>query len=186
LTILDVFTRESLTIEVGQGFKGEDVVRGLNATGQKRGAPKLLFCNNGSEFKSMDLWAYQNGAHIDFSQPGKPSDNAYCGVIQRHLAGRVFGHALVRHPGGGQADHRGANSSSPIARREDKFASQIAASRDLTCSTTAGDYSGTVTEKEDRSPGIFPILSWRSQPVLPLAITACENEVNLRLAHGNL
>ena len=40
-------------------MKGEDVVRTLNAILQKRGAPKLLFCDNGSEFtsQSMDLWA---------------------------------------------------------------------------------------------------------------------------------
>ena len=25
----------------------------------------------------MDLWAYQNGVRIDFSRPGKPTDNAY-------------------------------------------------------------------------------------------------------------
>jgi len=33
----------------------------------------------GSEFTSqiMDLWAYQNGVKIDFSRPGKPTDNAY-------------------------------------------------------------------------------------------------------------
>jgi len=42
-------------------------------------APKLLFCDNGSEFSSqaMDLWAYQNGAKIDFSRPGKLTDNAF-------------------------------------------------------------------------------------------------------------
>ncbi len=53
LTVLDVFTRESLTIDVGQSLKGEDVVRTLNAILQKRGAPKLLFCDNGSEFTSQ-------------------------------------------------------------------------------------------------------------------------------------
>jgi len=33
----------------------------------------------GSEFsgQAMDLWAYQNGAKIDFSRPGKPTDNAF-------------------------------------------------------------------------------------------------------------
>jgi transposase InsO family protein len=33
----------------------------------------------GSEFTSqaMDLWAYRSGAKIDFSRPGKPTDNAY-------------------------------------------------------------------------------------------------------------
>jgi putative transposase len=42
LTVLDAFTREGLTIDVGQSLKGEDVVRALNAILQKRGAPKSL------------------------------------------------------------------------------------------------------------------------------------------------
>jgi putative transposase len=25
----------------------------------------------------MDLWAYRNGVKIDFSRPGKPTDNAF-------------------------------------------------------------------------------------------------------------
>jgi putative transposase len=38
-----------------------------------------MFCDNGSEFTSqaMDLWAYHNQLKIDFSRPGKPTDNAY-------------------------------------------------------------------------------------------------------------
>jgi transposase InsO family protein len=42
--------RESLAIEVGQRLRGEDVVGALNQIRQKRGTPKLLFCDNGSEF----------------------------------------------------------------------------------------------------------------------------------------
>jgi transposase InsO family protein len=100
-----MFTRESLAIEVGQGLKGEDVVGALNQIRQKRKTPKLLFCDNGSEFTSqiMDLWAYHNRVQIDFSRPGKP--NA-CGVVQRNLARGVFGCALVRDIGRGQASHR--------------------------------------------------------------------------------
>jgi len=79
LTIIDVFTRESVAIEVGQSLRGEDVVRTLNRLKHEGRTPKLLFCDNGSEFsgQAMDLWAYQNGARIDFSHPGKPTDNAY-------------------------------------------------------------------------------------------------------------
>lgn len=35
--------------------------------------------DNGSEFisKVMDKWAYHNGVILDFSRPGKPTDNAY-------------------------------------------------------------------------------------------------------------
>lgn len=79
LTIVDVFTRESLAIEVGQAMKGTDVVEVLNRLRFKRCAPKILFCDNGAEFTSqiMNLWAYQNGVKIDFSRPGKPTDNAF-------------------------------------------------------------------------------------------------------------
>jgi putative transposase len=79
LTVLDVFTRESLAIAVGQSLRGDDVVRTLNEIRQQRGVPRLLFCDNGSEFTSqvMDLWAYHNQVKIDFSRPGKPTDNAY-------------------------------------------------------------------------------------------------------------
>ena len=78
-TILPRKTREGVAIEVGQSLKGDDVVRTLNRSESKRGVPKLLFCDNGSEFSShaMDLWAYQNGVKIDFSRPGKPTDKAF-------------------------------------------------------------------------------------------------------------
>jgi putative transposase len=46
----------------------------------QRGLPRMLFCDNGSEFTSqmMDLWAYRNGVKIDFSSPGKPTVSAFC------------------------------------------------------------------------------------------------------------
>jgi len=80
LTVVDIFTRESLAIEVGQSLKGEDVVHVLNQLKQERGAPKVLFCDNGPEFtgQMMDTWAYKNEVKIDFSRPGKPTDNAFC------------------------------------------------------------------------------------------------------------
>lgn len=79
LTIVDIYTRESLAIEAGQSLKGEDVVMVLNRILLQRQAPKVLFCDNGSEFASqaMDLWAYRHGVRIDFSRPGKPTDNAF-------------------------------------------------------------------------------------------------------------
>jgi putative transposase len=79
LTVVDVYTRESLAIEPGQSLKGEDVVRVLQRIRKDRGGPKRLFCDNGSEFSSrvLDLWAYQNGVKIDFSRPGKPTDNGH-------------------------------------------------------------------------------------------------------------
>lgn len=41
LTVVDIFTREAVAIEVGQRLKGDDVVRTLNRLKTKRGIPKL-------------------------------------------------------------------------------------------------------------------------------------------------
>ncbi len=80
LTIVDVYTRESVAIEAGQSLRGDDVARVLNRLILERGVPQVLFCDNGAEFtgQTMDLWAYRNGVKIDFSRPGKPTDNAFC------------------------------------------------------------------------------------------------------------
>jgi putative transposase len=78
LTVVDNYTRESLAIEVGQSLKGEDVVNTLNRIATKRGLPSIIKVDNGSEFisKVMDKWAYECGIELDFSRPGKPTDNA--------------------------------------------------------------------------------------------------------------
>ena len=79
LTVMDVFTREGLAIEVGHRLRGEHVVEVLNRLVRQRGAPQYLFADNGAEFTGhlVDLWAYHHGTRIDFSRPGKPTDNAY-------------------------------------------------------------------------------------------------------------
>ena len=43
------------------------------------GYPKTIRVDQGSEFVSrdLDLWAYQKGVTLDFSRPGKPTDNAF-------------------------------------------------------------------------------------------------------------
>ena len=78
LTVIDVFTRECLEIEVGQSLKAEDVVRVMERLKYDRGVPARIYCDNGSEFVSgqMDQWAYSNGVKIEFSRLGKPTDNA--------------------------------------------------------------------------------------------------------------
>lgn len=79
LTVVDVYTREALAIEVGTRLRGEHVVDTLNRLVVQRGRPKYLFADNGAEFtgRLMDMWAYHHGTRIDFSRPGKPTDNAF-------------------------------------------------------------------------------------------------------------
>jgi putative transposase len=65
-------------IEVGQRLTGDDVVRGLEHVTAERGKPQSIRVDNGPEFvsKSLDMWACFNGVKLDFSRPGKPTDNA--------------------------------------------------------------------------------------------------------------
>jgi putative transposase len=43
------------------------------------GFPAAIRVDQGTEFVSrdLDLWAYQRGVTLDFSRPGKPTDNAF-------------------------------------------------------------------------------------------------------------
>ena len=141
LTMVDIYTREGVAIEVGQSLKGDDVVRTLNRMKTERGVPKLLFCDNGSEFTSqaMDLWAYRNGAKIDFSRPGKPTDNAFVesfnGTFRAECLDTHWFVDLKEAKQMIEAWRREYNESRPHRslgdRTPSEFASQIAASRDL-------------------------------------------------------
>ncbi len=149
LTVVDVFTRESLAIEAGQRLRGEDVVRTLNQIRSQRGVPKYLHCDNGSEFTSqmMDLWAYQNGVQIDYSRPGKPTDNAYVesfnGTLRAECLDVHWFASLVEAKQRIEAWRREYNESRPHRalgeRTPSEFACQIALKGDLTSSQTAGD-----------------------------------------------
>lgn len=80
LTIVDNFSRECLGITVDHSLKGEDVVATMSEIYQALGRkPERIKVDNGSEFisKALDKWAYENNVVLDFSRPGKPTDNAF-------------------------------------------------------------------------------------------------------------
>jgi len=79
LTIVDVFTKESLRIEVDTSINGEHVVRILNELVEERGLPEAITMDNGPEFRSkaLDKWAYESQVVLDFIRPGKPGDNCF-------------------------------------------------------------------------------------------------------------
>ena len=79
LTVVDNFSRECLAITVDRNLRGDDVVDTVEHIRSMRGAPKRIQVDNGSEFisKALDLWAYENEVTLDFSRPGKPTDNPF-------------------------------------------------------------------------------------------------------------
>ncbi len=79
LTVIDAFTRYVPAIDVRERYTGADVVTTLEAVCRETGYPKSIRVDQGPEFvsKDLDLWAYARGVELDFSRPGKPTDNAF-------------------------------------------------------------------------------------------------------------
>ena len=80
LTIVDNFSRYCHAIRVGQSIRGMDVVEVMEALKKQNNAvPKRIQVDNGSEFisKDFDRWAYENKVILDYSRPGKPTDNPF-------------------------------------------------------------------------------------------------------------
>ncbi len=73
----DPISPKALGIDVDQGIKGEQVVEAMTRIALSRGALTRIRVDNGPEFisKALDRWAYENGVTLDFSRPGKPTDN---------------------------------------------------------------------------------------------------------------
>ena len=79
LTVVDIFSKFSPVVDPRFSYRAEDVVRTLEKICGEVGYPKTIRVDQGSEFVSpdLDLWAYANGVTLDFSRPGKPTDNAF-------------------------------------------------------------------------------------------------------------
>ena len=94
-TVVDVFTREVLAIEVDTSLPGGRVVRVLERLAAQRGAPDEIVLDNGPELsgKAVDQWAYERGVRLRFIEPGKPVQNAF--VESFH--GRLRDECLDRH-----------------------------------------------------------------------------------------
>ena len=87
LAVLDAHTREALSIVPRASFRAFDVVQELDRLARERGRPKTLKVDNGPEFagRLLDQWAHLNSVEIDFSRPGKPTDNAYIEAFNARL-----------------------------------------------------------------------------------------------------
>ncbi len=79
LTIVDTFSRFSPATDPRFSYRGEDVVQTLERVCARTCYPRSIRVDQGAEFVSrdLDLRAYQKGVDLDFSRPGKPTDNAF-------------------------------------------------------------------------------------------------------------
>jgi putative transposase len=94
-TVVDVFTREALAIEVDTSLPGGRVVQVLERLVTERGGPDEIVLDNGPELagKAVDQWSYERGVRLCFIEPGKPVQNAFVESFQ----GRLRDECLNRH-----------------------------------------------------------------------------------------
>lgn len=79
LTLVDVYTRECLTITVNSSLPGTSVVKALDRLRQTRGIPKIIVVDNGPEFtgRALGEWVMAKDVKLSFIRPGKPIENAF-------------------------------------------------------------------------------------------------------------
>ena len=87
LTVIDTFSRYAPVVDPRLAYRGADVVATLERVCREMGYPSAIRVDQGSEFVSrdLDLWAYQNHVTLDFSRPGKPTDNAFIEAFNGRL-----------------------------------------------------------------------------------------------------
>ena len=79
LTVVDEYTRECLTIEVGRHVTGRNVVQVLEELFMIRGRPRYLRSDNGPQFasKAVKRWLRDQEVGTLFIEPGSPWENGY-------------------------------------------------------------------------------------------------------------
>jgi putative transposase len=79
LSVIDVYTRECLALEVETSFASRRVTRELDRIVAERGAPEAIRCDNGPEFTSRHIlaWALERKIELAHIEPGRPVQNAH-------------------------------------------------------------------------------------------------------------
>jgi putative transposase len=79
LTAMDICTREGLAVKMGFSTPASFVTHVLDEIIARRGVPKMLRIDNGTEFTSnhFDRWAWKHRIHLDYTTPGKPTENGH-------------------------------------------------------------------------------------------------------------
>ncbi len=79
LTVVDEFTRQGLTIDIGRSLTAGDVILSLERLFQLHGRPVCLRSDNGPELVADAVQTWLKEKHVDthYIEPGSPWQNAY-------------------------------------------------------------------------------------------------------------
>ena len=102
LNIVDDATRECLLAVADTSISGKRVVRELTALVARRGRPRTILSDNGTEFTSNAVlaWCETEGVAWHYIAPGKPMQNAFCESFNGHMRDELLNETLflgLRH-----------------------------------------------------------------------------------------
>lgn len=79
LTVVDQWSRLIPVLSPALSIRGPDVAMALDQAIGAGTPPRSITVDHGTEFMSRALedWAYRRGVQLDFTRPGKPTDNGH-------------------------------------------------------------------------------------------------------------
>ena len=79
LCVVDDYTRECVGLVADTSLSGRRVARELDAIAPRRGTPRMIVSDNGTEFTSTAIlaWSQERGVDWHYIAPGKPTQNAF-------------------------------------------------------------------------------------------------------------
>ena len=102
LNVVDDATRECLLAIADTSISGKRVVRELTALVARRGRPRMILSDNGTEFTSNAVlaWCETEGVAWHYIAPGKPMQNAFCESFNGRMRNELLNETLflgLRH-----------------------------------------------------------------------------------------
>ncbi len=96
LTIADLWDRSSPVLEVDMSLPGDRAVRVLERLGLQGRLPQRIKVDNGPEFsgKALGAWAFEHGVQIEFTRPGKPTDNGHIESFNGKFRDECLNHSV--------------------------------------------------------------------------------------------
>jgi putative transposase len=96
LAVVDDFTRECVALVADTSLSGIRVCRELDAAIARRGKPRTIVSDNGTEFTSMAILEWCQERHINwhYIAPGKPTQNAFIESFNGRLRDELLNETL--------------------------------------------------------------------------------------------
>jgi putative transposase len=118
LTLVDDCTRECLGLVADTSLTAPRVVRELDRIIETRGSPRMIVSDNGTEFTSNAILAWQQEREIEwhYIAPGKPMQNGFVESFNGRLCDECLSTCSPTSPKRARSSKHGGSTTTPTDR----------------------------------------------------------------------